>query len=151
MKNDKFFKSAAIPFCVNRFPDFAGASPYVNSKEAAIENRRVEFVPNVVFKTGISIRCKKWSVTYQFSYTGKQYTDATNATFTANAIDGLIPAYSVMDISAEYKVSRHIGVFGSIRNLANNRYFTRRADSYPGPGIVPSDARSFYLGAQVNL
>mgnify|MGYP000962701028 FL=1 len=27
----------------------------------------------------------------------------------------------------------------SINNLSNNIYFTRRAESYPGPGIIPSD------------
>jgi Fe(3+) dicitrate transport protein len=30
-------------------------------------------------------------------------------------------------------------------------YFTRRAESYPGPGIIPSDGRSFYLTAQISL
>jgi Fe(3+) dicitrate transport protein len=24
-------------------------------------------------------------------------------------------------------------------------YFTRRATGYPGPGIIPSDARSFFV------
>jgi Fe(3+) dicitrate transport protein len=31
-----------------------------------------------------------------------------------------------------------------VTNFTNNSYFTRRATGYPGPGIIPSDARSFY-------
>jgi Fe(3+) dicitrate transport protein len=26
-------------------------------------------------------------------------------------------------------------------NLLDERYFTRRASSYPGPGLIPSDGR----------
>ncbi len=124
---------------------------YVHSKESSIEGRHVEFVPDVVFKTGVSVRRKKWSAAYQFSYTGSQYTDATNAKFTDNAIDGIVPAYSVMDLSGEYYLNKHFTLSASINNLADARYFTRRADSYPGPGIVPADARSFYVTAQFRL
>ncbi|MBS1597511.1 MAG: TonB-dependent receptor [Bacteroidetes bacterium] len=124
---------------------------YVDSKDPSIENNKVEFVPDIIFKTGLAFRKPKWSVTYQFSYTGKQFSDATNATYTDNAIDGIVPAYSIMDISAEYRLNKHFSFFGSINNLANEKYFTRRADSYPGPGIVPSDARGFYLTLQARF
>jgi Fe(3+) dicitrate transport protein len=30
-------------------------------------------------------------------------------------------------------------------------YFTRRADSYPGPGIIPADGRAAYVTPQVKL
>jgi Fe(3+) dicitrate transport protein len=127
------------------------SAKYVNSKDPAINGRRVEFVPNVVFKSGVSARHNKWSASYQFSYTGEQFTDATNATYTDNAIDGLVPSYTIMDFSVEYNLNKWFSFFGSINNLANACYFTRRADSYPGPGIVPSDGRSFFLTMQVNL
>lgn len=137
---------------ISLFSNFSLISAkYVHSKDKVIEGNRVEFVPDVVFKTGVSVRRNRWAASYQFSYTGKQFTDATNATFTANAIDGLVPAYHVMDLSAQYQVSRIFTIFGSVNNLTNTMYFTRRADSYPGPGIVPSDARSFYITAQIKL
>jgi len=148
----KLWKGTQTPTSVSLFSNFSLLSAkYVNSKDASIEGRRVEFVPDVVFKTGISFRRKKWGASYQFAYTGDQYSDATNASFTANAIDGLVPAYSVMDFSLQYQMNKWIGFYGSINNLSDARYFTRRADSYPGPGIVPSDARSYYLTIQVNL
>jgi Fe(3+) dicitrate transport protein len=124
---------------------------YVNSKEPAYNNNKVELAPDVIFKTGLSFKRKRLSASYQLAYTSQQFADATNATFTANAIDGIIPAYTVMDLSADYKLSRIFSIQGSVNNLADKKYFTRRADSYPGPGIIPADARSFYLTFQVKL
>jgi Fe(3+) dicitrate transport protein len=124
---------------------------YINSKEPAYENKKVELAPNIIFKTGLSYKTNRFSISYQFSFTGSQFTDATNSPFTSNAINGTIPAYHTMDISTEYKISKIFTVSGSINNLANNMYFTRRADSYPGPGIIPSDGRSFFLTLQVKL
>jgi len=36
-------------------------------------------------------------------------------------------------------------------NLTDEKYFTRRATGYPGPGILPSDGRSLLLsfGAKI--
>jgi Fe(3+) dicitrate transport protein len=124
---------------------------YINSDEPAYRNKKVELAPDVIFKTGLSFRHKRFSAAYQLAYTSNQFTDATNAVFTANAIDGLVPAYTVMDLSSEYKLSKLFTLQGSINNLANVRYFTRRADSYPGPGIIPADARSFFLTVQLKL
>jgi Fe(3+) dicitrate transport protein len=124
---------------------------YINSDEPAYRNKKVELAPDVIVKTGLSFQHNRFAATYQVAYTSEQFTDATNAVFTANAIDGLIPAYTVMDLSAEYKLSKAFTLQSSINNLANARYFTRRADSYPGPGIIPADARSFFLTVQVKL
>ncbi|GAB4046591.1 TonB-dependent receptor domain-containing protein [Spirosoma litoris] len=124
---------------------------YINSDEPAYRDKKVELAPDVIFKTGLSFQHKRLSATYQLAYTSNQFTDATNAVFLANAIDGLVPAYTVMDLSGQYKLSKVFMLQGSINNLANARYFTRRADSYPGPGIIPADARSFFLTVQVKL
>jgi Fe(3+) dicitrate transport protein len=145
----QWLKGAQTRTSVLLFSNFSLISAkYVNSKESSIEGRRVEFVPNMVLKTGLTVRRPKWTAAYQFSYTGEQYTDATNAKYTDNAIAGIVPAYSIMDLSGEYYFNRHFTLSASINNLANAHYFTRRADSYPGPGIVPSDARSFYATLQ---
>ena len=148
----KWLKGMQTKTSVSVFSNLSFISAkYVNSKESAIEGRRVEFVPNIVFKTGISVRHNKWAASYQYSYTGEQYTDATNAKFTANAIDGIVPSYGIMDLTLQYNLNKYFSFYGSINNLADAKYFTRRADSYPGPGIVPSDGRGFYLTVQLSL
>ncbi len=123
---------------------------YINTQETAIRNKQVEFVPPMLLRTGLSFGNSKFNVTWQYSHVSKQYSDATNAEFTPTAVDGAVPAYQVMDLSASYQW-KWLGIFGSINNLANAKYFTRRADGYPGPGIIPSDPRGYYLTLQVGF
>ncbi len=117
---------------------------YINSEESAYENKQVELVPNIIFKGGLSYRYKDLQISYQYSYTAEHFTDATNAEFTSNAVNGIIPAYSVMDLSAKHNYKHWLFETG-INNLLSETYFTRRAAGYPGPGIIPSDPRSYYL------
>ncbi|MGG9971010.1 TonB-dependent receptor family protein [Ferruginibacter sp. SUN002] len=123
---------------------------YYNSADASIQDKQVEFVPPVLFRTGISFGKKAYNFTWQYSYVGQQYSDATNAEFTPSAVDGLIPSYNVMDISVSYKW-KWATIFGSINNVTNTKYFTRRADGYPGPGIIPSDKRGYFVTVQFKL
>ncbi len=124
---------------------------YINSQEPSVKSgNSVELVPKQILRTGINFSYKDFKITYQYAYTAEQYTEATNATFTPSAVDGLIPAYHVMDLSLSYTYKR-VSVSTGINNLANNMYFTRRADGYPGPGIIPSDGRSFYLTLQIKI
>jgi Fe(3+) dicitrate transport protein len=123
---------------------------YINTEETAIKDKLVEYVPPVLFRTGVSFGNKKYNITYQYSYVGKQYSDATNAESTPTAVDGVVPAYQVMDMSVSYQF-KWWGIFASINNIANSKYFTRRADGYPGPGIIPSDRRGYYLTLQVKI
>ena len=69
----------------------------------------------------------------------------------SDAVIGQIPSYSVMDFSARYQLKKWIQLEVGINNLTNAVYYTRRATSYPGPGILPSDGRSFYGTVQFNL
>lgn len=122
---------------------------YISSQDASVKkDNLVEFVPPVLFRTGISFGNKQFDISYQFSHVGKQYSDATNAEFSPRAVDGVVPPYQVMDLSASYNW-RWITLSGSVNNLANKKYFTRRADGYPGPGILPSDPRGYYLTLQL--
>jgi Fe(3+) dicitrate transport protein len=125
---------------------------YVDSKQAAYENKQVEFVPAVIFKSGLTLRRNRLTATWQYSYTAQQFTDATNSTQPSNnGINGLVPSYYVMDLSAEYRFSRVFQLSGTVNNLSDNKYYTRRADSYPGPGIIPADGRAFYMTLQVKI
>ncbi len=123
---------------------------YVNSKNTAVENKLVENVPPVLIRTGVSFGNPRFNCTYQFSYQAKQYSDATNAESTPTAVDGAIPSFSVMDLSLSYNW-RSFTVFTGINNILDTKYFTRRADGYPGPGIIPADKRNLYLTLQFKL
>ncbi|HYC86453.1 MAG TPA: TonB-dependent receptor, partial [Chryseosolibacter sp.] len=87
----------------------------------------------------------------QYTYMSSQYSDATNAVDGGvSAVIGTIPAYYVMDLSLSYQLGK-FRVEGSVNNLTDKMYFTRRATGYPGPGILPSDGRTYYLTMQVKI
>jgi Fe(3+) dicitrate transport protein len=125
---------------------------YVNSRVSAYNNKQVEFVPPVIFRSGLSFRLQRLSAVLQYAYTARQFGDATDATTPSNnGINGLVPAYDVVDLSADYKLNRAILLSATVNNVTNHMYYTRRADSYPGPGIIPADGRALYVTAQVKL
>ena len=121
---------------------------YINAKylssEPVYRNKSVEFVPKIILRTGITYTYKKFGFTCQYSYTDEQFSEATNTEFSPSAIYGIIPAYSIIDLSANYTYKK-VGLIAGINNLANAKYFTRRAEGYPGPGIIPADPINFYL------
>lgn len=123
---------------------------YVNTSNTAIADKLVENVPPILFRTGVSTGSAKWNVTLQYSYQAKQYSDATNTETTPTAVDGAIPAFSVMDLSLSYSW-RMLTFYTGINNLTDAKYFTRRADGYPGPGILPADKRNYYATIQLKL
>lgn len=123
---------------------------YTKTANSYAANKQLEFVAPITLRTGLSFAWQGLRLSYQCSYTHRHFTDATNAESSANAVVGVIPSYSVMDLTASY-TWRWMRWQVSISNLANARYFTRRAASYPGPGIIPADGITFYISLQTRL
>jgi Fe(3+) dicitrate transport protein len=123
---------------------------YFNSPDASIRGNNVEMVAPVLIRTGSSFQYRRLKGSVQVSHTARHFSDATNAVRTAAAVEGEIPAYTVADLSLSYFWKR-VGFEASFNNITDARYFTRRAEAYPGPGIIPADARSVYLTMQFIL
>jgi Fe(3+) dicitrate transport protein len=109
------------------------------------KGNRVEASTKYINRIGLTYSDKKLSGTMQMSNVGDAYGDATNARVSSNPVAGYIPAYSVFDVSATYRINRY-SLKAGMNNIADKKYFTLRADEYPGPGIIPSIGRSFYVG-----
>ncbi len=116
---------------------------YIRTDDSSIRNKKVEMVPPFTAKLGSAFRIRDFSFSAQYSYVGEHFSDASNAIRTATAVEGLIPAYAVADITASYRW-KSLVLEMSVNNLFNEQYFTRRAEAYPGPGIIPADGRGFY-------
>lgn len=118
-------------------------SKYTHSDVPNIKGNEVEFVPFLNLRSGLNIGYKNLMTNLQLTYVSAQYTDATNRTVPKNdnttGIFGTIPSYYIIDFSASYRFNKYISLEGSLQNLTNNQYFTRRATGYPGPGIIPSE------------
>lgn len=124
---------------------------YTQSPIPNIKGKQVEYVPFMNLKTGIQGAYKNFRLTIQASALSEQYADATNTKDPGySAVNGPIPAYQVADISTAY-TWRRFTIEGSVNNVLNAAYFTRRATGYPGPGIIPGDGRGFFLtlGAKI--
>lgn len=126
-------------------------STYLRSELPNVEGNEVEFVPLLNVKSGLEGRFRNWRTKIQLTYLTKQYTDAANDENGGSAaVTGAIPAFMVWDFSLQYRWKNLTGECG-VNNMLNEMYFTRRATGYPGPGIMPSPARSFYVGISVKI
>ncbi len=114
--------------------------------ETNYRNKKVENAPLHVLRAGLSLQYKGLLLTTQLSHTSEVYADANNTvTPSANGQTGLIPAYTVVDMTATYTISSAFNIRAGVNNLGDVAYFTRRAGGYPGPGILPADGRGFFL------
>ena len=122
-----------------------------NHKDANTKGKKVENAPTNIIRGGITGGYKGVLLTAQVSYVSETFSDANNTiAATANGNTGLIPAYTITDLTATYKFNKGLNFKAGINNLFDTRYFTRRAGGYPGPGALPADGRTFFvsLGAK---
>ncbi|CAL2063524.1 TonB-dependent receptor domain-containing protein [Tenacibaculum sp. 190524A05c] len=126
-------------------------SEYTSSIRTSVNGNKVEFIPEVNLKTGVSFGHKNFLTSLQYTYFSEQFTDATNSEYNpqnSERVDGAIPSYDILDFSASYRFSKNIKLEAGVNNLLDNSYFTRRATGYPGPGIIPSAPRNWYTTLQ---
>ena len=120
-----------------------------------IKGNKVEFIPTVNLKSGISVGYKNLISSLQYTYLSKQFTESSNAEKAVpgsleEGIVGEIPAYGILDLSLSYTY-KFLKLETGINNLLNNSYYTQRATGYPGPGIIPSEPITWYTTLQFQL
>jgi Fe(3+) dicitrate transport protein len=115
---------------------------YIRAESAIIGNR-LEKIPPFSVRAGFNIDVEGYKFNVLFSHIAQQYTDATNATFVADATRGVIPSYEIVDVSLSKKFGR-LDISAGVNNVLNRIYFTQRAVSYPGPGIMTAAPRLFH-------
>ena len=112
----------------------------------SIENKRVENAPNYIHRFGATYTYKKLSITYQYNAVGDVFTDAANTELAnATATIGKLSGYNVMDLSLTYQFLDIYNFKAGINNLTDEKYATRRSGGYPGPGILPGNARTYFI------
>jgi len=126
-------------------------SEYTRAVTSGILGKKVAFVPDVNLKTGLKFGYKNFSSSLQYTYLSAQFTDAQNSgSGDISGIVGEIPAYSILDFSSAYKY-KFAKIEVGVNNVLDNSYFTRRATGYPGPGIIPSAPRNWYVGLELKF
>lgn len=126
-------------------------SEYSRAATNGIKGNKIEFVPDINLKTGLRFGYDNFTSSIQYTYLSNQFSDAENSFYgDVSGIVGVIPSYDIVDVSAAY-THKFIKLETGINNLLNNRYFTRRATGYPGPGIIPSIPRNWYLTVELKF
>ncbi len=131
---------------------YTNATYSSDHKDANTKGKRVENAPTAIFRGGISYGYKKFLMTTQFNFVGSAFSDANNTiAASANGNTGLIPSYSIIDLTGSYKLYKKLQIKAGINNLLDKIYFTRRAAGYPGPGALPADGRTAFISIEAKL
>lgn len=107
---------------------------------------RLPYAPKVIANAALSYESDKLSGALTVHYRGEQYGDASNTIDipddAAGGIwGGLMPSYTLLDLTAQYSVDQNTKLFAAIKNLTDKRYITGlRQGIYVGP------ERSFEIG-----
>lgn len=123
----------------------------VSGVNKSLVGHEIEGTPTWTNRTGLTYLSGALTSTVLFSYVGKNYSDANNTVSNPTGATGIVPAYKLVDFAFNYRFLKNYHVNFNINNVTNAKYFTRRINMYPGPGILPGDGRSFNLGLGIKI
>lgn len=122
------------------------------NQNSSLVGKKIESVPNLISRNGLTFQIQKCSFTLLVSHTGKSYADPLNTELpNANGTIGLVPSYTLFDFNTSFKISKTLELKARINNFTNKQYFTKRPLFYPGPGVWSSDGRNITFTAIVRL
>ncbi|MFB9108687.1 TonB-dependent receptor family protein [Flavobacterium gyeonganense] len=114
------------------------------NSNVSIRGNKVESVPKWISRNGITVNYDLVSLSALYSYTYESFADALNTTVpSASGAVGLVPAYQLLDLNLAVRITEKIKFQFNINDVLDEHYFTKRPQFYPGPGIWPSDGRTF--------
>lgn len=123
---------------------YVDAITSANGQSVELEGNKLENAPEWILSDGITYNYRFLSTTVQSYYVSQIYSDALNTEFSENGVVGIVPSYLIVDWNATVRFSS-FNIKAGINNLGDKVYFTRRINTYPGPGILPADGRTFYI------
>ncbi|HMS51095.1 MAG TPA: TonB-dependent receptor, partial [Chitinophagales bacterium] len=105
---------------------------------------KVETVPNFITRNGLTLKFSSISFSALYSYIAESFADPLNTeTPNASGSVGLVPSYQLLDLNLAVHLTGKIKLQANLNNALDAHYFTKRPQFYPGPGIWPSDGRTF--------
>lgn len=109
-----------------------------------VSGNKVESVPNWIIRNGITLKYSVVSFSALYSYTSNSFADALNTVEPSiSGSSGIVPSYQLLDLNLATQLTDKIKVQINVNNILDEHYFTKRPQFYPGPGIWPSDGRTF--------
>ena len=105
------------------------------------------YSPSVLFKGGIQLsRDGLFDLSFTAVYVSDEYwADANTGTPT---IPAKIPAYTVLNLAGDYRVTKNLKIIAGISNLADEKYYSR---VFFNGSIEPAPGRAAYAGLSVEF
>ena len=103
------------------------------------QGNRLPYAPKLVANLALNYQLEALGVALSAHHRGEQYGNASNTenipTGAAGGIwGGLMPSYTLLDLTAQYKLNDNLRFFGAVKNLTDERYITGlRQGIYVGP------------------
>lgn len=124
----------------------------VGQENVSIKGNKVESVPDVISRNGLTFRWSRLSLSGLYSYTAETFADPLNTVEpSANGGVGKVPAYGLLDFNASYRFTNSFIFKVNLNNVTNESYFTKRPTMYPSPGVWTSDGRSWTMAVCVKI
>jgi len=127
--------------------------------DVSIQGKKLPYAPAHTLTAGFSKRGEKLSYRLDFRFVDEVFTDFENIIKEDKlGIQGIIPSYNFINISADYKVSKDYRIFLTGKNITDEIYIGSRLHSNPGQpqanlssGILPGPRRQINLGFEYNF
>lgn len=117
-----------------------------------ISGNRVESAPEWTSRNGLTLRYKALRLNALYSWVSETFADPMNTVEpNASGTVGLVPSYGLLDVGLTLPVQPWLELRAHLNNALDARYFTKRPQFYPGPGVWPSDGRSWSVSVAVRL
>jgi Fe(3+) dicitrate transport protein len=123
----------------------------VSGVNNSLVGKQIEGTPTWTNRTGLTYLSGPVTSTVLFSYVSQHFSDANNTAFNPTGASGVVPAYHLVDFAFNYRFLKNYHVNFNLNNVLNSKYFTRRINMYPGPGILPGDGISFNIGLGMKI
>ena len=127
--------------------------------DVSIQGKKLPYAPAHTLTAGFSKMGEKLSYRLDFRFVDEVFTDFENIIKEDKlGIQGIIPSYNFINISADYKVSEDYRIFLTGKNITDEIYIGSRLHSNPGQpqanlssGILPGPRRQINLGFEYNF
>lgn len=110
------------------------------------KGNRVTYSPELTANISLGYEAGKLRTALLANYVSEQYTDQANTvpiTIGTGLWSGRIPSYHTFDLNAVYELTPKFSMFGSIKNLSDERYIASLRE-----GIYVGPERSFEVGGR---
>jgi Fe(3+) dicitrate transport protein len=105
----------------------------------AFDGNRLPYAPEFMANVSLNYSTDRLQAALSAHHRGEQYGDPSNQRDLPGGAGGgiwggLLPAYTVLDLTAQYHVQEDLSVFGAVKNLSDKQYITGlRQGIYVGP------------------